>query len=321
MTAVSRRGRTHEVSEKGDALHNGLERDEVLAELWKEAAAAEGTDRADVLVRAGERLLMIGRGEEALAAVLTARELFDTAVVTSQLAACDHNAAVVLTSLGRQDEALERHRRAVQGHRDRLESAEAAVCAGHVADHLRAVGRADEALAQYAAARDDLVAADADGDAGDCSLRRADLLIELGRNEEAVVELTTARALLTGCVSCVARCAARFVDTFAGLDRLTEALAAAEEAVALWDACGIEGEQWACEIKLAEVQARLGRADEALDRLDDLRTAYRIEGDAVGVARCDRTAAVALEVKGQAEDAERFRKKSAIVLAAAGVAA
>ena len=302
-------------------MDEAIERDSELAGLLAEVAAAEGAERAEVLLGAGHRLLELGRGEEALAAVASARELFETESVSGPLAMCAHNEAVVLLALGRLDESLDQHRRAVELFRERFDTVEAARCTVHVADTLRQLGRHDEALAAYETARDELEAEAAGDAAGDCALRRADLLLELERFEEALGELLGGRELLVGCVSCVARCVERIADALAGLDRLDDALASAEEAVALWDACGEDDAVAAAELKAAGLLARLGRSDAALQTLDGLRSMYRCEGDAVGVARCDRTAALALEAKGDDDQASRLRRTSALVLAAAGVAA
>src|SRR5687767_5148008 len=132
-------------------LDEALERDAELAVWLAEAAESEGVQRAEALLAAGHRMLALGRGEEAVAAVATARDLFEEAAVSGPLARCDHNAATVLSTLGRHDEALELHRRAVELHRERFELVEAARCEVHVADTLRAMGRSEDALAQYEA--------------------------------------------------------------------------------------------------------------------------------------------------------------------------
>lgn len=225
-----------------------------------------------------------------------------------------------MMALGRAEEALVVHRRAIELHAERFDLLEAGRCAVHVAETLRSLGRHDEALDQYEAAA---VALEAQGDdeAGACRLERSELLVELGRCEEAHTALVAVRPGLTGCVTCVARCAALHADALAGLDRFAEALASAEEATALLDACDVDDQVTACELRVASLLAHTGRADAALDRLEDLRENYRAEGDAVGVARCDRETAIALEALGRGQDAAPLRRASAVVLAAAGVAA
>lgn len=298
-------------------MDEAIERDSELADLLAEMAVAEGAERAEVLLGAGHRLLELGRGEEALAAVASARELFETASVSGPLGMCMHNEAVVLLSLGRLDESLDQHLRAVELFRQRFDTVEAAQCTVHVADTLRQLGRNDEALAAYGSARDELEAEAA----GDCAIRRADLLLELDRFEEALGELLGGRELVVGCVSCVARCVERISDAFAGLGRLDEALGSAEEAIALWDACGEDDAVTSAELKAAGLLVQLGRSGDALNALHGLRAVYREEGDAVGVARCDRTAAHALETMGDNDEASRLRRTAALVLAAAGLAA
>lgn len=297
-----------------------MEQDSELAELLKQVAAAEGTERAEALLGAGHRMMALGRAEEALAAVSAARDLFALGPSSAPLPLCDHNTAVLLGLVGRDEEALEVHRRAIELYTERFDLPEAARCSVHVAETLRSLGRHDDALVQYEAAAEALEGQGSD-EAGTCRLERSELLVELGRFEEAHTALVAVRPGLTGCVSCVARCAALDADALAGLDRFAEALAAAEEATALWDACGVDGQVTACQLRVASLLARTGRADAALDRLEDLRENYRADGDAVGVARCDRETAIALEALGRGQDAAPLRRASAVVLAAAGVAA
>ena len=301
-------------------MGEALERDGELAMLLEAVATAEGAERAEALLGAGHRMLELGRAEEALAAVTAARDIFEAAELSGPLTMCEHNTAVVLAALGRVDEALDRHRSAVELHTERFEPLEAARCVVHVADLLRIMGRHDDALAQYEAAA---AALDAEGpdEAGACRLQRTELLVELDRFEEAAGALMALRPALTGCVSCVARWAEQTADTLAGMQRFTEALAAAEEAVALWDACGVDVRVTACDLRVASLMARCDRAEAAIDRLEELREAFRAEGDAVAVARCDDATAVALDALGHEEDAQRLPRRSEVVLDAAGMAA
>jgi tetratricopeptide (TPR) repeat protein len=299
-------------------LDEMVEPDEELAALWPEVAAAEGVHRAQGLLAAGQRLLELDRGEEALAAVDTAIDLLSEAEVSEPRALCEHNAAVVLLSLGRTEEALERHRHAVELHRQRFEGVAAALCEIHVADVLRLLGRTDEALAVYAGAAIVLELGDERSSAGEARAKAGELLLELERWNEAVAELTAARELLVGCVECVARCVGMLADAHAETGAIEPAIEAAAEARALWDACGEDDQVAACDLRLARLRAR-SEPEEALDQLWDLRVAFRAGADAVNVARCDGAAAVALEALGQDEEAARRRNDAAAVLAAAGL--
>jgi len=290
--------------------------DEVLAELWRDVAASDGRERARALVVAGHRLLELGRGEEALAAVDTASSLLEEA--GDALGHCEHNAAVVLLTLDRVEEALERHRRAVERHRARFDNIHAAACEVHVADVLRLLGRHDEALAVYAAAAVELHLHGDESSAGEARCKAGELLLELERWDEAWAELTAARELVSGCVGCVARCMSLLADAHAGAGELEQAVAAATEARALWDACGDDEDVAACDLRLATLLAR-SQPEEALDRLSQLRVAFRSESDAVSVARCDRASADALEALGLDDEAARHRHASEVVLAAAGM--
>lgn len=301
-------------------MREGIERDRELAERLAEVAGSEGVGRAEALMWAADRMVQIGGVEDALAALSAAVDLFEAAGVTAPVAACEHNMAVILRGLGRTEEALEHHERAVAFFREQFDSEEAARCTLHVGDLLHDLGRHEEALAAYAAVRDEQLDSEP-ARAGAAGIRRGRVLVELARHEEAVVELTAARPLVIGCVSCVAKCVGSLADALAGLGRLDDALEAAQEAAALWDACGADDEQAAADLRVAELLARLGRVERALQDLHDLRHTYRDDGDTVGVARCDRAAAIAFEARGDREDAERLRRTSAAVLAAAGVAA
>ncbi len=239
-------------------LPPGTDGDDVELRGWLEAAVHENL---------GVACGFLGEHERALDAYHTAESAYRSLELEEETRRPRANRGIELLALGRGREALEVLLTAESDFARGGDRMWAAKCAGHAAQAHQQVGELLAALRAVARARAVLDELGAEAEAARLQLTEADLHLAIGLVPEARTgaEAAAARTAAAGMRHDAA--AARFLvalaDLDAGeLDRADRELQAAGE---LFDEVGDPSQRARVDLALAELRARQGRPDEALE--------------------------------------------------------
>jgi CHAT domain-containing protein len=227
----------------------------------------------------------VGRGEEALAAVTSARETLVRHEEWMRAAGVDINAGYVCWRLGRYSEALERYERALGVLKTHvadspLKATHTASILGNKANVLTLLGEFDAALAEHAASRrifaelgESVSALRVDQFMADLHAAQGDYTRALALYGEALTGLERAELSMDA-----AWVALSMTECYLSLNRPTDALAMAEETVERFERYGSPTEVARARFACAMAQARLGDRDAALRTLDQSAEAFTVTG-------------------------------------------